>query len=286
MGYRASEHLLIVTDTRTKPLARAFHKEVLKQGVITELALMPTRKMHGEEPPKHIGERLGETDLALLLTHMSLSHTKARKSASKKGVRMASLPGATYEMLKRAIPIDYTKLHQRASKLAGRFSRAKTIELRTKKGTKITAKITGRKGHIDDGLYVNKGDFGNLPAGEACIGPVEGTANGRLIVDGTAPFLGRIKRPFEVVIKKGRAVYIENKRLEAIVQKHGLKGHNIAEIGIGLNPKARVTGKTLESEKALKTAHVALENNKSFGGKVGCKIHLDLVILDPKIRLT
>ena len=127
MGYRAGERLLIVCDTRTKSLAKAFHKEALLQSVTSELALMSTRKMHGEEPPKHIGERLGGVDLALLLTHMSLSHTKARKAASKKGVRMASLPGATYEMLKRAIPVDYAKLHQKASKLAARFSHAKTF---------------------------------------------------------------------------------------------------------------------------------------------------------------
>jgi len=70
MGYKANEKLLIVADTRTKPLAKAFHKEAIRQSVISELALMPTRKMHGEEPPKHIGERLGGVDLALLLTHM------------------------------------------------------------------------------------------------------------------------------------------------------------------------------------------------------------------------
>ncbi|NQT23302.1 MAG: hypothetical protein HQ579_07715, partial [Candidatus Omnitrophica bacterium] len=77
MGYRVGERLLIVCDTRTKHLAKAFHKEALRQGVISELVLMPTRKMHGEEPPKHIGERLRGVDLALLLTYMSLSHTRA-----------------------------------------------------------------------------------------------------------------------------------------------------------------------------------------------------------------
>jgi leucyl aminopeptidase (aminopeptidase T) len=138
---------------------------------------------------------------------------------------------------------------------------------------------------MDNGLYHKKGAFGNLPAGEACIAPREGTMNGRLVADGSCPLTGKFKRPIEIQIEDGYAKEIPIRAMGALRKKAGRCVFNVAELGIGLNPKARVTGNVLEDEKVLGTAHVAFGDNTSFGGKVGCRSHLDFVFHNPKIYI-
>lgn len=63
----------------------------------------------------------------------------------------------------------------------------------------------------------------------------------------------------------------------------GEKAYRVAELGIGLNPKAKIIGLVLEDEKVLGTVHIALGNNLSFGGDNDVPLHLDGVILKPDI---
>lgn len=284
LGYKKGEHLLIVCDDKLRDLAYNIYKITKFLNVESVLLQMAPRKMHGQEPPAAIAGALKEADAALLLTCMSLSHTKARKEASlESDTRIASLPGITEEILNRSIRIDYSALKRKAGKLSRLLTRGERLELYTEQGTRLIMSIDGRKGFSDDGLYKEKGAFGNLPAGEACIAPREGTTNGRLIVDGSMPLAGRLKRPIEIIIKDGYAQDIPIPQIRPLVKSLGRRVLNVAELGIGLNPKARVTGNVLEDEKAEKTAHVAFGNNRSFGGKVSCPCHLDFVFFNPII---
>jgi leucyl aminopeptidase (aminopeptidase T) len=53
---------------------------------------------------------------------------------------------------------------------------------------------------------------------------------------------------------------IEN--LEKIFLKLGEKARQVAEFGIGTNPKAKIIGNPLEDEKVFGTCHFALGNMK------------------------
>ena len=57
----------------------------------------------------------------------------------------------------------------------------------------------------------------------------------------------------------------------------------IGELGIGINPGARVVGATIIDEKVLGTAHVAIGSNYWYGGQIKTIIHLDQVFKDPEI---
>ena len=50
---------------------------------------------------------------------------------------------------------------------------------------------------------------------------------------------------------------------------------NVAELGIGCNPKAVVIGKILEDEKV--GLHIAYGKSTHLGGKVDSDMHLDIV---------
>ncbi|UCB56517.1 MAG: aminopeptidase [Candidatus Omnitrophota bacterium] len=286
LGHKKGERLLIVCDDKFQVMAQAFYRTARREGIEVTLLQMAPRRMHGEEPPEEVTASLKTADMAILLTLMSLSHTRARKTACAKfGTRIASLPGITPAILKRSIKINYSSLKKKSEGLARRLTKGKSLELHTNKGTHLVMSIRNMRGFTDDGLYTKPGSFGNLPAGESCIAPCEGTTNGRLIVDASAPLVGKVKRPVELIIKDGLVQNMPFGKIASLIKPLGRAARNIAELGIGLNPKAQVTGNILEDEKAKHTAHLAIGANISFGGNVSCPCHLDFVFFNPCILI-
>jgi leucyl aminopeptidase (aminopeptidase T) len=108
-----------------------------------------------------------------------------------------------------------------------------------------------------------------------------------------------LDEPIKLTIKAGFAEKIEGgigaKKLREILSaaSEKLKAagsdpklvFNIAELGIGMNDKAKVIGSPLEDEKVLGTIHVAVGDNSTFGGSVKAGVHLDGIIMNPTLKL-
>jgi len=288
MGIKKKDSLLIITDKHKKKIAETFFYEAMQLCRHVLLITIPIGKIHGEEPPKLVAETMKKYDVALLITTMSLSHTNARKAACKKGVRMASMPGITTDMMNRCIPIDYDKLTKINKKILRLAKKTAKVRITTKLGTDISLVVKNIKGDTvgDNGVYKKKGEFGNLPAGEVCWAPKEGKTNGVFVVDASM-FDEKMKKPITIKVKNGYAYEITGgahaKKLLKMIQPLGKSAFNIAELGIGTNPKAKITGNVLEDEKVEGTCHIALGNNTGLGGKIYAKCHLDGVIKKPTI---
>lgn len=61
--------------------------------------------------------------------------------------------------------------------------------------------------------------------------------------------------------------------------------YNIAELGVGLNPKCKMTGIMLDDEGVLGSAHIGIGSNLTLGGSLQAPIHYDLVLWHPTIKL-
>jgi leucyl aminopeptidase (aminopeptidase T) len=285
MALKKKESLLIVTDSKKKKLAKAFLKEAEKICDNCRLVEIPIGNVHGEEPPKNIASELKKCDVAFLITTKSLSHTKARKDACKAGVRITSMPGITGDMAKRAIDVDYNKISKLNKRLCRILTKGNRVKVKNNKGTDLEFGIKGRKCFDGNGLYAKKGSFGNLPSGEVCLAPLEGTTNGTLIVDESVGGLGKVDKKIIIQIKGGYMAAVKGGRIAKKFKSYFKKKKycQVAELGIGTNPKARAKGTTLEDEKVLGTAHVAFGNNLSFGGNINVPLHLDCVFSKPTI---
>lgn len=276
MGLKKKEKLLIVTDRNKKRIAEVFLEEAQKISDNCKLIEIPVGKVHGEDPPKNAAKELMKCDVAFLITTTSLSHTKARKNACRAGARIASMPGITKDIIKRCVDVDYGRISKLNEKLCRILTKGRAVLIENKIGTRLSFSIKGRKCLDDNGLYNKKGRFGNLPAGEACLAPLEGTSNGILVVDRGC---GKAKIIIDIV--NGQIIRIKGRapKLKKIIKNK--KFANVAELGIGTNPNARVNGIVLEDEKVLGTAHIAFGNNISFGGKLDVPFHLDCVFSKP-----
>lgn len=246
------------------------------------------------------GEKIGEAEKILLryrkhavdavvaLSNYSTSHTSFRQFLTAlRGARYASMPLFEAEMLAGAMAVDWRALAGRTLEAAKVLRKAGHVRIRTPEGTDISFSTQGRKIHADTGIITRPGAFGNLPAGEVYLAPVEGTAEGRLVLL-WAP-TRKLASPIEVTVKNGLATDVEGedefaKELAGRLRERR-ENANIAELGIGTNPRASRPDNILESEKILGTVHIALGDNSSFGGTVRTPFHQDFVFFRPTVTL-
>lgn len=287
MGVKPGEHVLVITDEPLRTIGYALWKAAKDFGNETILVEILPRKTNGEEPPKEIAELMKMMDVVLCPTSKSLTHTDSRRAATDKGVRIATLPGVTEEIMIRCMNADYNKIAERTFRLCGLLEKTSVIKVKAPRGTDITLPIKGRHAHASSGIFREKGQWGNLPTGEAYLAPVEGESQGIVVVDGSMASVGMVREPIRITVKDGYAADItggaEAKRLIELLEPHGKDGRTVAEFGIGTNDKAILTGLILEDEKVMGTIHIAFGDNKSMGGSVRVASHLDGLIKEPTV---
>jgi leucyl aminopeptidase (aminopeptidase T) len=287
MAVKRGETVLVVTDELTRKIGRVFGEKAVEIGAEAVYMEMTARKENGVEPPATVAAAMLAADVVLGITSRSFSHTQARKEASKNGARIATLPGITEDIMQRTLTADYQTIADISEKFAKVLTEGKVVHISTPAGTDITLSIEGREGYPDTGILHAAGDFGNLPAGEAYIAPLEETAEGVIVIDGSMAGIGILETPIKLMVENGYVTKIEGGRdaeeLEVRLRGYGKLARNIAELGIGTNHQAILSGRVLEDEKVMGTVHLALGNNLGFGGKVQVPIHLDGILLNPTL---
>jgi leucyl aminopeptidase (aminopeptidase T) len=286
LGVSPGEEVLVIADSETRVIGEALREGARNAGAEAVLALMDPRAVDGEEPPEAIGGALTCCEVFIAPTTRSLSHTKARKRATDQGARGATMPGVTEDMLARVMAVDFDTMAARSSAVAARLSRADSAHLTCPRGSDFTFDLTDREGIADDGALSARGAFGNLPCGEGFIAPLNG--EGRIVVAATLASVGLAEEPVQLTVKEGRLTSAENglgPRFIELLRSAGEDGTNLAELGVGTNDRARLTGSVLEDEKILGTVHVAFGASAGIGGTISVPIHLDVVVLEPTLEV-
>jgi leucyl aminopeptidase (aminopeptidase T) len=249
------------------------------------LARMEERPSHGAEPPAALAAAMAACDVFIAPTTKSLSHTVGRKLANEAGARGATLPGATAEMLSRVMAVDFDSLGARSRRLAEMLDEASAARVTCARGSDLRLDLSGRSGVPDDGDLSRPGAFGNLPCGEGFISPVSG--EGRLVASSLAG-LGLPAAPVTLTVTGGQLTAgdgVDGPRFMEMLTAHGGDGTNLAELGVGTNDSATLTGNVLEDEKILGSVHIAFGASAAFGGNVSVPVHLDCVVLDASLEL-
>jgi leucyl aminopeptidase (aminopeptidase T) len=315
MGVRPGEKILILSDI---PARRDWKQkksaEIEKMHVITYLGKAVAEiasnafsqctvdfypyfsiGRSGAEPTETMARVMQRFDVILAINSFSLTHTQARENASKTGARVATMRGAIAEMFypDGSISVDYSAVERETKLIAGVLSRANRARIVTPAGTDLSFSLKGRRGREDNGMYVKPGRWGNLPAGEAYIAPIEGSGKGPLVIrKGWHPGL---KENMALHFHQGEVFEIEGggevgSQLRRILglgsslSKKKLRC-NLAELGIGTNPKARRVDITIEAEKIKGTLHIGIGDSSHMGGKVVADYHQDFVVDAPDLFL-
>jgi len=284
------ENVLIVADTTKVSLAEVLAIAAQERGAEVTIAIMGVRKL-GEEPPRPIASAMKEADVIITPTKITMFHTKARTEACAKGARVLTLTEATEDtLMSEAMMIDFQRQKPSVERIGKAFNKAKKIRFTAPGGTDFEANIEARIPNVDTGICHKPGECMGIPLVAVNISPLENTTKGVIVIDGSASLLGLIKEPIKIIVKEGKALEISGGD-QAEELKHILKEKRdpnvyvIAEIGIGLNPKSKITGILTEDESAWGTGYIALGDNIRLGGTNQASIHIDMIIRKPTIIL-
>jgi leucyl aminopeptidase (aminopeptidase T) len=208
------------------------------------------------------------------------------------GTRVAFGGRMDRSMLEHEMGADYGAVRELSEGLARKVRGATRIRVTTPGGTDCTFDVTGREWKVDDGVLDRPGAFGNLPAGEVYVAPLATGADGICVIDRSIALAGEglVDEPIRVTFASGRITAVEGGKAAAAMRRTiaeaGTGADVVAELGIGTNERARVTGSVITDEKVLGTAHVAFGDNASpsYGGDNRASIHVDGVMADATIE--
>lgn len=287
MGLQPGERVAVITDAPCRRIGEAMFAATRDMGNEVLLLEIIPRRTNGEEPPAEVAHVMQNVDVVICPTSKSLTHTNAKRGASAKGVRVATLPGVTEDMMVRCMNADYNQIAELTNKLVSLLEKTSVIRVTAPSGTDIIMPVKGRKGYASHGIFREKGKGGNLPTGEAFLAPLENQSQGVVVVDGSMAGIGMLKTPLRITVKDGYAEEVsggeEAKKLIELWDIHGRPSRNVAEFGIGTNDRAKITGVVLEDEKVKGTIHIAFGDNVSMGGSVNVQSHLDGVVQKPSV---
>ena len=288
LAVKAGESVLVVTDPTRSLLVGIFETAAREITDKVEVVSFTGQTENAQEPPAEVAAKMKAAKVALLVTSYSISHTQARKQACLAGCRLASMPTITREMILRTLRSDYSEVARLSQALAQILTDGKNVNVTAPGGTDLTLFLGDRRGDADTGLFIKPGQWGNLPAGEGSIGPIEGTTQGILVIDGALAEI-ELDQPVKVTLKDGIAVDFSGgvaaKTFARLTDAVGPGGRAVAELGIGTNQLARLSPNVLEAEKVYGTVHIALGNNTSYGGKINVPFHTDGVIKSPTLTI-
>jgi len=289
---KAGETVLIVTDMTRVDIAKVIAGVARDRGAEVIISVMEPRRKDGQEPPRAVAQAMLEADVILSPVSFSITHTHAVQNAARAGARIIVMTGFTEEMMiGGGIEADFNSIKPACLGVAERLEKGCTIRVTTPAGTDITMDVSGRRGNA---LYcvVEPGQFSTVPTVEANTTPIEGSSEGVIVCDASIPYLGIgvITEPVVAKVEKGFIVDISGGRQAEILRKD-LESHNdpnafnVAEIGIGLNPKCRMCGIMLEDEGVQGTAHFGIGTSITLGGNTKAPIHYDLLVWHPRIEV-
>jgi len=216
---------------------------------------------------------LSETDLALAMTRYSATAPLFAFTRRFPHLRAASMPNVLRRMTRSALAADYKVVATKCAALKRALDESSSAEVEFDTGHRFVFDLRHRTARADDGQCHPGGGHPviNLPSGEAFIVPYEGERRGDPSkTEGEIPVqwddqLAVLRvRKNKITSILGRNAHAEKLRAHFAIDP---ARRNIAELGLGCNDRAIVTGNVLEDEKA--GFHWAYGRSEHLGGVVG-----------------
>lgn len=292
---KSDDTVLIVTDEKKKDVGNAFFKGATKLGGKAKIFILPEENRPLSEIPEDLLPLIEEKNVIIINAFEGFAEEtpfriKLLKKEISTNAKIGHCPGITTEMMTEGpMSADYVQLKEDTANFMKLFEDAEEVHITTPGGTDIILDIEDRPFETD--VLIKPGTFGNLPAGEIWCAPIENRVNGVIVCDGSIGDVGQVSKPVRIEVKLGHFRAMECDDSELLTKLWELvfldeMSSVVGELGIGLNPKARITGNLLEDEKANKTAHIAFGNNTEMpGGENNSSTHRDFLFYDPTITV-
>lgn len=288
-----SERVVVVTDYLTVAIAERVVGATRATGAEVVTCVMPPRERHGQEPPAAVAAAMLHADVIFSPVQISITHTRAMRAALDRGARAILMTAYTEDLLRSPglLETDFEAQAAVCRRLGEVLRQGRSVRLTSPRGTDLRFSIDGRQPNVLTNIP-GSGELAPVPDIEVNVVPIEGSAAGRLVADASVPYLGIgvLREPIDCTIEGGFVTRLDGgeqaRVLKAALDSHGDPNcYNVAELGIGLNPNARLKGVMLDDEGVLGTIHVGIGTNLTLGGTVAAPSHYDLLMWEPTIEI-
>ncbi len=289
----AEDQILVITDYTMQGMAEYIIDAARATGAEVVTCIMPPRERDGQEPPAAVAAAMIEATLLFSPVRRSITHTRAMRAALDSGARAILMTAYTEELLTSPalLETDFSAQAEVCVRIGDAFTQGDRVKLTSPRGTELTFSIAGRQANVLTNIP-EPGQLAPVPDIEVNVVPVTGSAQGLLIADASVPYLGIgvLDEPITCHIEDGYITKIEGGE-QARVLKEDLDSHddrhcfNIAELGVGLNPNARLNGTMLDDEGVMGTIHIGIGTSHTLGGEVVAPTHYDLIMWAPEIEV-
>lgn len=290
---KQNEKVIIIADSETnRKMIESLISTLEHIGAEYLLSIIPRKLKDHTTLPSIVQKCLSEADVVIGITRASAAPSydpEVARLLKKKKIRyMSMVLRDLNNWTQGAALADYDTVYEKARKLSNVLQNREIVELESRLGTKLKALMKNRRIIIEAGFATKPGESAAFSDGEVSFTPVEGTAEGTVIIDGPITYLGKLSEPIKLTIKNGKVIDVEGGR-EAETIKKWLKEvenfNNFAEIGIGVNYAARKNGDWQEEKKKEGNIHIALGDNIYYGGTIKCNLHVDMVIYNATLKV-
>ncbi len=298
------ERFFIVTDRSSGfpfQLSKACYKFSKDHGAVSKI-MKQRRISYGPADRKIVnlfkGMRRNDCLFLCLDCHLGNLYDDIGRSfrtfLRSRGVRFATMVGLrslrNENAFLNALSLDTDGIRERGRVMKQVLDGGKTLEVSGKSGTNIKCSIEGRKTWLNLGEFFKPGQGGNVPSGYLVMYPVEGSVEGRVVIDidikieaDTVP----VKEPVEFELDKGEIVgihgdkalveriYNDLNNFSLINARRGFDSRaifRICEIGFGLLP-GKPIGLNLLDKSLANVCKVSNGNSWGKGGRNRCRGH-------------
>jgi leucyl aminopeptidase (aminopeptidase T) len=290
---KAGEKVLVVVDDEAFPvrIGSLLMDVAVSLGAACVLSVMKIRPGAATEPPSAIAAAMKNCDVMMYITNRhGMAHTNARKEATAAGVRTYQMVAVPEDYLLRDITsADIERITDCTLRFAKKLTAATHARVTSPFGTDLTMSVAGRQALAIHPLSTTLG--GGPDYAEAAIAPVEGTAEGILMIDvGVLGWEYTFREPLRCVVKAGRVVDVSGyeedvRRLRQIITTDE-NASNIAELGIGTSHTIpRVYRATRRDGAMAGNVHVAVGRNNDMGGQTWSAVHHDGLLSRSTVEL-
>jgi leucyl aminopeptidase (aminopeptidase T) len=292
-GVESSERVVIIADQERTPIAEAVAESAGLAGATAEVVVSPARGIDNEEPVASVAEAMATADVIFLVVFHSLAHTRATRGAIAAGTRVVSMAAFTERQMREGgLFTDFRARKPVCDRLAEELTAAEIVHIASASGTDLTFSLRGRTGN-SHACIVRGAGFTAVPNIEANTSPLEGTTEGRLVVDGSIPYygVGVVEEPVVFEISAGAVSAIRGGAQadflrDLLARQNDPAVYNIAQFAMGLNPDCTdFTGEMLNDEGVNGTIHIGIGTSVNLGGVVQAKTHFDAIIRAPSVWL-
>ncbi|MCL6450396.1 MAG: aminopeptidase [Acetobacteraceae bacterium] len=288
-GIRPGEVALVVSSlTQSLQIAKELFRSLTARGSRAALIFLPEVLLTDDRLPPPIAQATKGADALLLYTQRPFP-PQAHAQALKGGARSVTMCGLTEQTLWRTALVDYDRLAETTREVAARLEKARKVRIKTPAGTDLSLTLAAAPPFACLGTARKRGEDAFVPSGMVARAVEPGSATGTVVVDGSLENVGVLTAPVTLTVRAGKVSRAEGgepaQALEHLLNRGDEWARGLAEIAVGTNPHAQISGLMPEDTRVLGTASLGLGRNSHLGGPISSNSYVRAVLRQAEVWL-